>query len=406
MKTTKRTAAWLLILVMLLGLFTGCASGTETPASASDPAAAADEPAAEPAAEAENTSDAVVKGTTGVNYVERTGIGFSLDTGAALRRNDLIETKASSSAELALGGTTLALTEKTEIKLVSPAENAEIELSMGELFLRNAPGAVSTLTFFDRTVTLSGTALVWVRTGSAGILVLGGTAEADGETLSAGDSVSYTETSVDRSQPQATSLDEFALTCAAAAAADGETLCYSAGDLNAVVEARAEERRLAVEAQNAHNAAVLAEGYDENADEASYSGPICTIEIRCDTILDNMENLTDGKNAYVPANGTILATSQVSFSEGETVFNVLQRACAAAGIALEYSWTPMYGSYYIEGINNLYEFDCGEQSGWMYKVNGWFPNYGCSSYTLKDGDIIVWCYTCNGLGADVGGSVY
>ena len=33
----------------------------------------------------------------------------------------------------------------------------------------------------------------------------------------------------------------------------------------------------------------------------------------------------------------------------------------------------MYNSYYVEGIGNLYEFDCGSESGWMYKVNGWFP---------------------------------
>ena len=62
----------------------------------------------------------------------------------------------------------------------------------------------------------------------------------------------------------------------------------------------------------------------------------------------------------------------------------------------------MYDSYYIEGINNLYEFDCGFESGWMYKVNGWFPNYGCSSYNLTGGETIVWCYTCKGLGEDVG----
>ena len=23
---------------------------------------------------------------------------------------------------------------------------------------------------------------------------------------------------------------------------------------------------------------------------------------------------------------------------------------------------------------------------WMYCVNGWYPNYGCSKYTLEDGD--------------------
>ena len=58
--------------------------------------------------------------------------------------------------------------------------------------------------------------------------------------------------------------------------------------------------------------------------------------------------------------------------------------------------------HYIEGIHNLYEFDCGDLSGWMYKVNGWFPNYGCSRYQLKQGDVIEWVYTCD-LGKDVGG---
>ena len=51
----------------------------------------------------------------------------------------------------------------------------------------------------------------------------------------------------------------------------------------------------------------------------------------------------------------------------------------------------MYNSVYIEGINNLYEFDCGELSGWMYKVNGWFPNYGLRY--RKGWNIIKWVYT-------------
>ena len=37
----------------------------------------------------------------------------------------------------------------------------------------------------------------------------------------------------------------------------------------------------------------------------------------------------------------------------------------------------------------------------MYKVNGWFPNYGCSRYSVQDGDVIEWVYTCD-LGRDVG----
>jgi uncharacterized membrane-anchored protein len=58
---------------------------------------------------------------------------------------------------------------------------------------------------------------------------------------------------------------------------------------------------------------------------------------------------------------------------------------------------------YIQGINNIYEFDAGALSGWMYRVNGWFPNYGASRYVVQQGDVIEWVYTCD-LGRDVGGA--
>ena len=88
--------------------------------------------------------------------------------------------------------------------------------------------------------------------------------------------------------------------------------------------------------------------------------------------------------------------------EGDTVFDVLLRTVLENDIHMEYVDTPVYDSAYIEGIANLYEFDAGEQSGWMYSVNEEFPNYGCSSYQVKDGDVICWVYTCN-LGTDVRG---
>ena len=69
---------------------------------------------------------------------------------------------------------------------------------------------------------------------------------------------------------------------------------------------------------------------------------------------------------------------------------------------MEFSWPPMYNSAYIAGIYNLYEFDVGDGSGWMYKVNDWFPNYGCSRYQVQPGAVICWVYTCD-LGYDVGG---
>ena len=128
----------------------------------------------------------------------------------------------------------------------------------------------------------------------------------------------------------------------------------------------------------------------------------CTFTITCSTILDNMDDLDPEKIELVPKDGIILKKQKVQFKEGESVYDVLVKVCKDNNIHMESSWTPMYNSAYIEGINNLYEFDCGSLSGWMYKVNEWFPNYGCSRYVLKNGDDVVWCYTCN-LGYDVGG---
>lgn len=128
----------------------------------------------------------------------------------------------------------------------------------------------------------------------------------------------------------------------------------------------------------------------------------CTLSVRCDTILDNLDWLDPEKVELVPEDGVIFPETEVTFYEGESVFNLLQRELRKAGIHMEFSDTPMYNSAYIEGISNLYEFDCGELSGWMYKVNDWFPNYGCSRYQLQEGDIVEWVYTCD-LGIDVGG---
>lgn len=136
--------------------------------------------------------------------------------------------------------------------------------------------------------------------------------------------------------------------------------------------------------------------------EISDTAYTCTISISCATILDHMDWLDPEKVELVPEDGWILEPTEVTFYEGESVFNVLQRTGKQQGIHMEFENTPMYNSAYIEGIHNLYEFDCGELSGWMYKVNGWFPNYGCSRYQLREGDVVEWVYTCN-LGVDVGG---
>ncbi len=135
------------------------------------------------------------------------------------------------------------------------------------------------------------------------------------------------------------------------------------------------------------------------ADDGAYT---CTISISCATIRNNLGLCDPAKVGLVPADGWILPPLEVTFYEGESVFNVLQRVCKQQKIHLEFMYTPIYNSVYIEGIANLYEKDVGDLSGWMYKVNEWFPNFGCSRYQLQDGDVICWVYTCD-VGVDVGG---
>ncbi len=128
---------------------------------------------------------------------------------------------------------------------------------------------------------------------------------------------------------------------------------------------------------------------------------ICTLSVRCDTINQNIGLLDESKRVLIPSDGIIFNSNKVEFSEGDSVFDVLLREMKNNGIHFEYVSMPVYDSAYIEGINNIYEFDCGSRSGWLYRVNGEFPKYGCSQYKLKNGDIVELVFSCD-MGKDVG----
>lgn len=126
-----------------------------------------------------------------------------------------------------------------------------------------------------------------------------------------------------------------------------------------------------------------------------------TFTIRCDTAVNNGMHQETKWAGIVPANGCILPVTTLEFEEGDTVFDLL---CDVRDTyKLHMSYRGSNGGEYIDGINNLYEFDGGRWSGWMYCVNGWYPNYGCGQYTVKNGDVIEWNYTCDlGLDLDAG----
>ena len=161
-----------------------------------------------------------------------------------------------------------------------------------------------------------------------------------------------------------------------------------------------EQTALEPEQPDSQSAETPADPEPEEAPPQESAVPAVYISISCETALAS-EELDDAIREVLPADGCILPNTRMEISEGDSVFDLLKHVCEINGIAMEFSKSPVYDSAYIEGIGHLYEFDCGNLSGWEYSVNGWYPNYGCSKAILQDGDVICWKYTCD-LGKDIG----
>ena len=97
----------------------------------------------------------------------------------------------------------------------------------------------------------------------------------------------------------------------------------------------------------------------------------------------------------LPENHCFADDETISFSENDTVFDVLLCYCEEKNISLDYQKPSenIYKTAYIKGIGGLYEGDCTKRSGWVYTVNGDKPNVGMSGYVLEDGDDIVIYFT-------------
>lgn len=115
------------------------------------------------------------------------------------------------------------------------------------------------------------------------------------------------------------------------------------------------------------------------------------LEIECKRILSQQSLWKEGIEEIIPKSGVFYSGS-CSFNKGESVYDILKRICGERHLALDSSYTPLNGSYYIRGIGNLYEFDCGSESGWKYSVNGVIAGVGASQYTVTAGDHIVFFY--------------
>ena len=106
----------------------------------------------------------------------------------------------------------------------------------------------------------------------------------------------------------------------------------------------------------------------------------------------SIEKRTMGQGDTIPA-------MQVSLQKGDTAYTVLDRIAKEKGIDVLATGTGP--DVYVKTIAGLSEFDGGQKSGWMYSVNGDFPQFSAGIYTLEDGDVLRWQYTRN-LGEDLG----
>lgn len=151
------------------------------------------------------------------------------------------------------------------------------------------------------------------------------------------------------------------------------------------------------------------EYYLTHIDDITEDSETVFITIEAKTLLDNWEMLDKSLQSpqYVPSNGIILEKTEYVLRSGDTVFDILQRTIRHNQIHLDFQGASenIYQSVYVKGINHLYEFSAGPLSGWMYQVNGEFPDYGVSKYELENGDEIEFIYTVE-LGRDIGAQAY
>lgn len=130
---------------------------------------------------------------------------------------------------------------------------------------------------------------------------------------------------------------------------------------------------------------------EDKAGGADASGLTCTVDIRCDELLNSEAMTNEDILPYIPDDGVILAVTELNYAEDDTVFDVLQAATMAQKIPLDFENSA--SGAFVKGINNIYGGEIGDMSGWLYQVNDVAPNVNCSSYKLEDGDKVVWYYS-------------
>jgi|GEM_PF-2285060 len=89
----------------------------------------------------------------------------------------------------------------------------------------------------------------------------------------------------------------------------------------------------------------------------------------------------------------VFAGEYFELNPGETAYSLLHRIPSLSVVS---------NNGFVVSINGFGAFDDGPLSGWMYRVNGVFPDIAANQFTLQNGHRIEWVFTRD-LGDDVGG---
>ncbi|AIF45504.1 DUF4430 domain-containing protein [Virgibacillus sp. SK37] len=99
--------------------------------------------------------------------------------------------------------------------------------------------------------------------------------------------------------------------------------------------------------------------------------------------------------------GMVLPSTKVTFQKGDTALDPTLRILKQKGIQISVRGSG--ATAYVEGIDNLYEFDEGPLSGWMITVDGVLIDRSAGIYPIHENSVIKWVYTTDYINNPAGG---
>ncbi len=331
----------------------------------------------------------------GIANVERNAVSFRLEEGMKLEHGDIVQTQEGSQLTIGFQDVAIVSLASAEFKLSKEEGVTKIEIIQGHVLMSidDTPFQFETK---DHTFDVSNSIVsVQIQDGSSSISLFKGKIENEDVDLNTSDSLIVTQESTDIQQIDTSYYSDDFLNLLK----KYDDLCISIQDIDEELQNRQELIENILINKNEDTEYIESSDTSDNESSADAipndTKKFVYIEIEAKTILNNRDKLEVGKDIYVPDDGIIVPLVKVEIEEKDTVMDILKKVCEVSGIPLEFSYFPIYESHYIESINNLYEFDCGQGSGWTYRVDGWKPNYGVSQYKLHGDEVITFSYTCD-----------